>query len=98
MGKCYKFIFFFKFIQGNNQPVPVKTEADSGETVKGADTKLSSSRRSQRASPEGACSEKQDTPPSPEVCIPLSLLLKRAALAGRRRAQISPIIRYLPCR
>ncbi|KAK7811274.1 hypothetical protein U0070_027236 [Myodes glareolus] len=47
---------------GNNQPVPVKTEADSGETVKGADTKLPSARRSQRASPEGACSEKQDTP------------------------------------
>ncbi|XP_075806487.1 transmembrane protein 131-like isoform X1 [Microtus pennsylvanicus] len=51
---------------GNNQPVPVKTDVDSGETVKGADTKLSSSRRSQRASPEGACPEKQDTPPSLE--------------------------------
>lgn len=96
MGKFYTLIFF-KFIQGNNQPVPVKTEADSGETVKGADTKLSSSRRSQRASPEGACSEKQDTP-SPEVCIPLSLLLKRAVLTGRQRAQISPISRCLLCR
>lgn len=87
--------FFFKFIQGNNQPVPVKTEADSGETVKGADTKLSSARRSQRASPEGACSEKQDTP-SPEVCIPLSPI-KEAVLTGRQRAQISFISRCLLC-
>lgn len=58
--------------------MPVKTEADSGETVKGADTKLSSARRSQRASPEGACSEKQDTP-SPEVCIPLSPIKESSA-------------------
>ncbi|XP_052036246.1 transmembrane protein 131-like isoform X2 [Apodemus sylvaticus] len=47
---------------GNNQQVPVKNEVDSFETVKAADTKLSSGKKTQRASPEDTCSEKQDTP------------------------------------
>ncbi|XP_051055402.1 transmembrane protein 131-like isoform X1 [Phodopus roborovskii] len=50
---------------GNNQQVPIKSEVDSCETVKGVDTKLSSLKKSQRASPESTCSERQDTP-SPE--------------------------------
>ncbi|XP_052586581.1 transmembrane protein 131-like isoform X3 [Peromyscus californicus insignis] len=45
---------------GNNQQVPIKNEVDVCETVKGADTKASSIKKSQRASPEAACSEKQD--------------------------------------
>lgn len=59
--------------------MPIKNEADSCETVKGVDTKLSSIKKSQRASPESTCSEKQDTP-SVEVCIPFSFLLKRTEL------------------
>lgn len=70
MGKYQKLNFLF--IQGNNQQVPVKNEVDSFETMKAADTKLSSVKKTQRASPEDACSEKQDTP-SAEVCIPHSL-------------------------
>ncbi|XP_076430429.1 transmembrane protein 131-like isoform X5 [Peromyscus maniculatus bairdii] len=45
---------------GNNQQVPIKNEVDVCETVKGSDTKPSSIKKSQRASPEAACSEKQD--------------------------------------
>ncbi|XP_059121526.1 transmembrane protein 131-like isoform X4 [Peromyscus eremicus] len=45
---------------GNNQQVPIKNEVDVCETVKGADTKASSIKKSQRASPEATCSEKQD--------------------------------------
>ncbi|XP_021051555.1 transmembrane protein 131-like isoform X1 [Mus pahari] len=47
---------------GNNQQVPVKSEVDSFEAVKAADAKLSSVKKTQRASPEDTCSEKQDTP------------------------------------
>ncbi|OBS57734.1 hypothetical protein A6R68_11144, partial [Neotoma lepida] len=57
---------------GNNQQVPIRSEVDSCETVKGTDPKLSSMKKSQRASPEATCSEKQDML-SAEVCIPLSL-------------------------
>ncbi|XP_028750120.1 transmembrane protein 131-like isoform X1 [Peromyscus leucopus] len=45
---------------GNNQQVPIKNEVDVCETVKGSDTKPSSIKKNQRASPEAACSEKQD--------------------------------------
>ncbi|XP_028645294.1 transmembrane protein 131-like isoform X2 [Grammomys surdaster] len=51
---------------GNNQQVSVKNEVDSFETVKVADTKLSSAKKTQRASPEDTCSEKQDTPSAEE--------------------------------
>ncbi|XP_032754068.1 transmembrane protein 131-like isoform X3 [Rattus rattus] len=47
---------------GNNQQVSVKNEIDSFETVKAVDTKLSSVKKTQRASPEDTCSEKQDSP------------------------------------
>ncbi|XP_036046341.1 transmembrane protein 131-like isoform X7 [Onychomys torridus] len=45
---------------GNNQQVPIKNEVDVCETLKGADTKPSSIKKSQRASPEATCSERQD--------------------------------------
>lgn len=66
---------FLKFIQGNNQQVPVKNEVDSFETVKAVDTKLSSVKKTQRESPEDTCSEKQDSP-SAEVCIPIPCPIK----------------------
>ncbi|XP_031230064.1 transmembrane protein 131-like isoform X4 [Mastomys coucha] len=46
---------------GNNQQVPVKNEVENFETVKAGDTKLSSVKKTQRASPEDTCAEKQDT-------------------------------------
>lgn len=75
--------------------MPIKNEVDVCETVKGSDTKPSSIKKSQRASPEAACSEKQDIL-SAEVCIPFSFLLKRAALTLRQRVQVSPMGIFLP--
>lgn len=61
----------------------VKNEIDSFETVKAVDTKLSSVKKTQRASPEDTCSEKQDSP-SAEVCIPFPVLLKEHSTHGRQ--------------
>ncbi|XP_060234479.1 transmembrane protein 131-like isoform X3 [Meriones unguiculatus] len=51
---------------GNSQRVPVKNDVDSLEAVKATDTKVSSTKKTQRASPEDACPERQDTPSAEE--------------------------------
>lgn len=61
----------FLFLEGNKQQAPVRSEVDSFEPVRAADAEPSSVRKTQGASPEDTCSEKQDTP-SAEVCSPRS--------------------------